>query len=330
MSITLSIIVPIYNVEHYLAKCLESILNQNFQNYELILVNDGSTDGSKKICEFYADKDSRIIVVDKINRGIGSARNCGLNIAKGDYITFVDSDDWLVDNALGEVMSAIINTNSDILIAGHYVLGDEYDVLEENIESESRFLNRVEALDLLLKDKDLRSYTWDKIFRTSLFNNVRFPEGRNFEDTATVFKLFNLSRRFFQINRAYYNYFRRKGSITRVYPKNIHKDYKNRLDNFSSFYERAEFTKVHLEFNYLNNLTARKAFNLGSQFIRFSIKNGLLIEGDINYVRQHLVSMDSNFLSFTQMLEKIFLIKFPITHLFFFEVFYFRFNKFKK
>ena len=322
MSVVLSIIVPIYNVEQYLPKCLDSILIQNFYNFELILVNDGSTDRSKIICEIYAEKDKRIIILNKKNGGLSSARNYGIDIAKGEYISFVDSDDWLVDNSLGDIMSTIIETKSDILIAGHYVISDEYVVLETHIEKDIRFLNRVESLDLILKDKDLHSYSWDKIYKTTLFNNIRFPEGRNFEDTATTYKLFNIANRIIQINKGYYNYLRRKGSISLVYPKNIIKDCKNRLDNFTSFYERSQFTQKNKELHYLNNLTSRKAFNLGSQFIRFSVKKNHMTKGDIDFVRSRLIIMDSNYLSNFQIVERFFLITIPKLHLFSFKIFY--------
>ena len=114
----ISVIVPVYNVEKYLRKCIESILNQTFREFELILVDDGSTDSSGKICDEYALKDSRIKVIHKENGGASSARNAGLDVAKGEYIGFVDSDDWIEMDMYGELYRLIKENNTDISVCG--------------------------------------------------------------------------------------------------------------------------------------------------------------------------------------------------------------------
>jgi glycosyltransferase involved in cell wall biosynthesis len=318
----LSIVVPIYNVEKYLPKCLDSILGQNFSDFELILVNDGATDASKTICEMYANKDKRIIVLNKINGGLSSARNYGIEIAKGDFISFIDSDDWLVDNSLGEIMATIIETKSDILIAGHYVISENNEVLETHIKNETRILTRVEGLELILKDKELHSYAWDKIYKTSLFKTIRYPEGRNFEDTATTYKLFNISNKIIQINKAYYNYYRRVGSISLISSKDLKNGYKNKLDNFKAFIERSKFTTCYTELNHLNKITSNMAFSHGTQFIRYCIKHKIGSEGDIEMVRKEIININRIFLTDSKKFEKLVIAYYPRLHSIFFKFYY--------
>ena len=124
MNPQISVIVPIYNVEKYLAKCIDSIINQTLTNIEIILVNDGSTDNSRKIIDKYDKKDSRIKVIHKKNGGQGSARNAGLDIAKGEYIGFVDSDDWIDSNMYENLYNAAISNNADIVVCNRKVFDE--------------------------------------------------------------------------------------------------------------------------------------------------------------------------------------------------------------
>ena len=123
--VKVSIIVPVYNVEKYLSKCLESLINQTLKDIEIICVNDGSTDNSLSILKEYANKDSRIKIIDKQNEGVSVARNTGIEVATGEYLIFVDSDDYLVENACEKALNTIEHNNSDICIFGHYDLVDE-------------------------------------------------------------------------------------------------------------------------------------------------------------------------------------------------------------
>lgn len=318
----LSIVVPIFNVEKYLPKCLDSILNQSFTNFELILVNDGSTDNSKSICESYEKMDSRILLLNKDNGGLSSARNYGIDKAIGNFICFIDSDDWLVENSLNELIETIISSNADILIAGHYVVGDNNHILETNTIDETITLNRVEGLSLILEDKKLHSYAWDKIYKTSLFKTIRYPEGRNFEDIATTYKLFNISNKIIQINKAYYNYYRRAGSISLLSSTDLKKIYKNKLDIFKAFIERSKFTTCYIELNHLNKITSSKAFSHGSQFIRYCIKHKIGSEGDIEMVKRELVSINKIFLTHLQKFEKLVIAYCPRLHSIFFKFYY--------
>lgn len=126
MSDLVSVIVPVYNVEKYLARCLDSIINQTYTNLEIILVDDGSKDSSGQICDEYAAKDQRIKVIHKQNGGLSSARNAGLDIASGSYIEFVDSDDWIDKDTVKENLELIINENSNVVFFNHYQVFDDH------------------------------------------------------------------------------------------------------------------------------------------------------------------------------------------------------------
>lgn len=215
----LSIIVPVYNVEPYLQACLESILNQTFKDYELILVDDGSPDNCGSICDEYARKDNRITVIHKKNGGLSSARNAGLDIAKGDYITFVDSDDELGTDTTYEENICILLANKEIdvlqyptfwgcnLPHGHLEIP-----LVQIIKGKNIFFNWYKPTG------KINHSTWNKIFKRYIFNNIRFPEGKIYEDTYCVPQLAKEVQCLYISNKGYYKYFSRENSI--VHSKN--------------------------------------------------------------------------------------------------------------
>lgn len=189
MKVIISIIVPIYNVEKYLPRCIGSILNQNFEEFELILVNDGSTDNSGKICDIYAKKDKRIKVIHKKNGGVSSARNSGIRAATGEYIGFVDPDDYIDKNMYTNLYELCEENNCDI---GICKLGREIDgnLLNYNREEKILELNKIEAMKELFKGELYRFSLCNKIYKRKCFKDVIFPEGRIHEDLATTYKLF--------------------------------------------------------------------------------------------------------------------------------------------
>ena len=176
-----SIIVPVYNVEKYLSKCIDSILAQTYKNLEIILVDDGSKDNSGTICDEYSKKDKRIKIIHKPNGGISDVRNHGLKIATGDYIGFVDSDDYIAEDMFETLVSLLEKNDADISIVSFYEYynGKLIGVREnENVE----IMNKVEAIKELLIDRKIQSYTWNKLFKKELFDGLQFPVGKNFED----------------------------------------------------------------------------------------------------------------------------------------------------
>lgn len=187
----ISIIVPIYKVEEYLEECVQSLLKQTYQNLEIILVDDGSPDNCPQMCDNYAQKDKRIKVIHKKNGGLSSARNAGLDIAKGEYIGFVDSDDFISENAIEILYNQI---SMDVCIA--IVSGMIYRYFDGNLSPfNSRWKTDCKRMfsymDFRIKVMDMSiSHTvWNKLYRAKLLNNVRFREGRNNEDVLFMYDL---------------------------------------------------------------------------------------------------------------------------------------------
>ncbi len=208
----ISIVVPVYNINRYIGKCIESIIIQTYKALEIILVDDGSNDGSDKICDEYALKDSRITVIHKANSGLSAARNTGIKAANGHYITFIDGDDFIDGCYVEKLYDSIRSDKSDIATIGHRVV---YPNIKYTKKSDSHLvLDSEGALFKILYDKDIDLSAWGKLYKTSLFNGVEFPEGRIFEDSATTYILFDKANKISVVPDAQYNYIIRDDSIT--------------------------------------------------------------------------------------------------------------------
>lgn len=185
----ISIIVPVYNVEKYISDCVQSVLGQSFPNFELILVDDGSKDNSGKICDSFAAQDKRITVIHKKNQGVSSARNDGIEISKGKYITFLDSDDMLCEHFLQEGIKACEKGNLELFCCGHIIIGGndekEYIRIEKPIRTNNRLLSASEKTELL---KCIYTASpWGKIFKREIIGDIRFTDTMCFgEDTKFV------------------------------------------------------------------------------------------------------------------------------------------------
>lgn len=270
--IKLSIIVPVYNVELYLEKCVNSILKQTFKDFELILVDDGSSDSSSQICEAYKS-DERVIVIHKSNGGLSDARNIGIRYSKGEYLSFIDSDDWIDEDMFSEMLQAASKTDSDIVVCGHRVVTVSGKIEETIVFKNDVVLSRTNATKLILKDEDIPSFAWNKIYRKDLFDFILFPKGRIYEDTATIYKCFNLANRVAIINRVFYNYLRRPGSICLDVNGNVEKTFKRMSDNALAFYERYMFAKSCGEYNEVVPICSAKAFIHIRSALHFAFKN---------------------------------------------------------
>ncbi len=189
----ISIIVPVYNVEQYLKECLDSLISQTYKNIEIIIVDDGSTDKSGTICDKYAKKDNRIKVVHKENGGVSSARNTGISIANGEYITFVDSDDYIYKDAIYNLYDSCINSNSDMAIGGVKDFKDGKIVCTSL--KKNKILNTEEALKYFFNEKYFKCTVWAKIYKKSLMVNERFDENikliEDFEFSYRIMKKVN-------------------------------------------------------------------------------------------------------------------------------------------
>lgn len=209
----ISVIVPIYNTEAYLSRCIESIQSQSLSELEIILVDDGSTDQSSSICEKYKKSDDRIILIHKENGGLSSARNVGLDTASSEYVGFVDSDDYIDRDMFKDLYEALQQYQADIAMCG---VCDVYEkkTRVRTVKEEKYVLNNIDACQMVLEEKINSTIMPNKVFRKSLFDTVRFPLGKIMEDDFVCTKLFMQSVRVAVLTKAYYYYVHRPNSIT--------------------------------------------------------------------------------------------------------------------
>ena len=211
----ISIIVPIFNVEEYLDRSISSIIKQTYKNFELILVNDGSTDNSRLICEGYAKKDSRIKLINKINGGVASARNVGLENANGQYIGFVDPDDFVDEDYIEFLYYSLVNNKCDISICGYYHYYMDGLKKIKHYENIDEVLDNIKGMIYLNTVGYYGNGLWNKLFKLELFNDIKFPEGKLSEDWFVLFKLISKANKIYYNSKPKYYYQQRKGSITR-------------------------------------------------------------------------------------------------------------------
>lgn len=223
----ISIVVPIYNVEKYLKKCIDSIINQTYKNLEIILVDDGSPDNCPKICDDYAKLDSRIKVIHKKNGGLSDARNNGIKNSTGKYISFIDSDDYIEQNMIEELYKAI-KEGSQIAICNRL----EYFESMNPPKFKKSFINdknllimdKKEAISELCSFRFFDMSAWAKLYKRNLFNDIQFPIGKLSEDYYIMYKLFDKCQKISYLNKPLYIYNQRQGSISKN--KRINYDYK--------------------------------------------------------------------------------------------------------
>lgn len=208
----ISIIVPVYKVEKYIHKCIDSILNQTFKDFEVILVDDGSPDNCGKICDDYAKKDNRVVVIHKENGGQATARNAALDIARGEYIGFVDSDDYIQNDMFENLYNACTIDEADISIIGTKEVNESGKVIHEYIPNNITFSE-------ILK----RAHPWNKLFNKKLFvdSDLSFYEGKYYEDLELVPKLFVKAKKVCTVKSIGYIYLQRDGSTTSMKDKKI-------------------------------------------------------------------------------------------------------------
>lgn len=237
----ISVIIPVYNVEKYLSKCVDSIINQTYTELEIILIDDGSTDSSGKICDSYCNLDKRIKVVHQNNRGLSYARNIGIELATGKYISFIDSDDWIENNMFEKLYNLADLYDADIVQGDYIRVFNELDNKKIHIKEEFNILNSEEMLlNLYNKEVMIKNIVvWNKLYKAKLFETLRFPVGKIHEDEAIIYKLYNSSNIIIDSNMVIYYYRQRQNSI-------IHKkiSLKN-LDLIDILEERRMYFKQH-------------------------------------------------------------------------------------
>lgn len=212
----ISLVVPVYNVQEYLPECLDSLLGQSFKAIEIILVDDGSTDASAEICDRYASGDDRIRVVHQQNAGVSRARNVGIGLARGKYLGFVDSDDWVDRDYCKRLYEALTDYGADISICSYYVVRPRK-TKPTAADGKITVYDRKEAIRMLYEDVRIRNFAWNKLFRRELFDGIGFPEDRIMcEDMAIMHRLFYRTGPIVQMNVPLYYYRMRGDSCTNV------------------------------------------------------------------------------------------------------------------
>lgn len=227
----ITVIVPVYNVEPYLDACVESILAQTYRNLEVLLVDDGSPDRCPEMCDAYARKDARVRVIHKVNGGLSDARNAALDVARGEYIAFIDSDDWIAPDMMEYLMQGITGFRAGIAcceVTNVYTYRMEY----KNVSCDKVY-DTEEALNELFFDR-MENYACNKLFRADLWKDVRFPVGKNFEDILTIYKTFERAGRIAVLREPKYFYRIRSDSLSGA------RDFKNRLHIYGAVVDRYE------------------------------------------------------------------------------------------
>lgn len=202
----ISIIVPVYNVKAFLSECVESLLAQTYRDFEIILVDDGSTDGSEKLVDDFKRQDDRIHAIHQKNAGLSAARNAGIKKAKGDYLAFVDSDDSVAPTFLEELHNVLQSSHADIAVCGY----------DSKLPQSTTLSGEDAAVQLLTKQENLDILAWNKLYKKSLFleYGIFFPEGKIHEDNLTTYKLYAVAQKVVFLPKTLYHYRQRSDSIT--------------------------------------------------------------------------------------------------------------------
>ena len=207
-----SIVVPIYNVEKYLDRCIQSLLAQTLKEIEIILVDDESPDNCPQICDRYVAKYTYVKVVHKKNDGLGKARNSGMEVATGEYIAFVDSDDYIKEDMYEILLNLIKKYDADVSICNLYDVIDENECIR-NKENGIREYSRLDILKEVLLDKNIQSYAWNKLYEKELFDEIKYPIGKKYEDIGTTFYVFEKCNKIVVTSEPEYYYLKRSDSL---------------------------------------------------------------------------------------------------------------------
>lgn len=211
----ISVIVPVYNVEQYLARCVDSILSQTYENLEIILVDDGAKDRSGRICDEYAARDSRVCVIHKENGGLSSARNAGIEAATGEYLAFVDSDDWLELDAYAHMLSLMKQYDAKLVCAGRYDVNGKTGERRVGLcPKKEECIPAEEMVGRIFLWDNCDSSACDKLYHHSLLDSFRYPEGRVCEDVPVTYRIVLQAERVVMCDKPIYNYYHRPESIT--------------------------------------------------------------------------------------------------------------------
>ncbi len=236
MEALVSVIIPVYKVESFLDECVKSVTEQQYKNLEIILVNDGSPDNCPIMCDRWAERDKRIKVIHKSNGGLSDARNAGIQMAKGDFIAFVDSDDWIAPNMYQIMMDTIEKENADICACGIVV---SYPERENALSIPAVVGDSKKILELIYNDTQYPVAAWNKLYRRECWEDLRFPTGKICEDAFTTYLLVDHAKKIVQISEPLYYYRIRSNSI-------MTSDFsRKRMDEEEAWRCNYEYMKAH-------------------------------------------------------------------------------------
>ncbi|MFD0829839.1 glycosyltransferase family 2 protein [Neobacillus sp. M.A.Huq-85] len=241
MNPKVSIIVPIYKVEKYLSRCIESILEQTYTNLEIILVDDGSPDQCGEIAEQFAEKDNRIVVFHKENGGLSDARNFGMQFTTGEYTMFVDSDDWLEESMVENMVFTSKKYNADVVQSAFYYAYNQHLLFDNRIYSQNDppvVLDNQSLMRQLVINETVKNFAWGKLYKTKMIEDLPFKKGVLFEDVFWAHKVMQRVNTFVILNSPLYNYFQRDDSIVANYSI-------RNLDIIKGLKERHSFIAEH-------------------------------------------------------------------------------------
>ena len=211
----ISIVIPVYNVEKYISKCVNSILNQTYRNLDIILVDDGSTDSSGAICDNFASIDNWIVVIHKNNGGLSDARNCGMDVSKGKLISFIDSDDFVEETYVETLFKLMNEQNADMSVLPLYPIDENNNHIGRKVTYEKKYFNNKTAFENMFESNGLPWCAQAKLYKKEMFRGIRYPVGKLMEDKATTYKLFDKCNKIVFLDAPLYKYLVRKGSIMR-------------------------------------------------------------------------------------------------------------------
>lgn len=308
----ISIIIPIYNVEKYLRRCLDSVVNQSYNNLEIILVNDGSLDNSIEICNEYAHRDNRITIITQKNKGLSGARNTGIKHSNGDYLMFIDSDDKVEVNMVSTLVEIVTINKADIIISNiiYYKKGNKNSFIMTNDIPYNQMLNRSEIIKNLIKpffggELGILSSACNKLYERSFIikNNLMFNEElKRSEDYWFNFYAFNKTQKVFAINEAFYHYYFTGGSMIKSFREGqfeaFLKNRKQLLSEYKNFNFDINWDELNNKFvESVNELILLEIITKGARNSFFSIKdyfknkdfNKILLSSTINSLHVNLI-----------------------------------------
>jgi glycosyltransferase involved in cell wall biosynthesis len=271
MSDLVSVIIPVYNVRDYLHKCIDSVKTQTYTNLQIILVDDGSADGSGEICDEAATRDQRITVIHQANGGLSAARNKGLETATGKYVCFLDGDDWFDNRFVEELLNLAETRNADITVCDFVRVSDENEVKSGKVtdsKDEPIEYDNKQAVREVIEQKRINSLTWNKLYKRELWEGIRFPEEKLHEDEYTTYRLLWKAKKVVETREVLYYYRKRASSVTETSDRVIIR--KRAFDIVKAKEER------YLYFSERDDILAGASFIHYMDGLKYVIRSGML------------------------------------------------------